>query len=238
MDAVDYTEGRTSLVAATAGEEERSAFLVRTYLHLAGAIVAFVLLEGALLATGTADAVCSRLFQFGRFAWVVVLLAFIGAALVADGWARSGGSKLAQYAGLSLYVVVQAVIAMPLLWVAGQLSPVLVPAAGLVTLLGALALTGAVFWARRDFSFLRSFLAAGALVAIATVLAAIVFDFALGAWFAGAMVLFACGSILHTTSAVLHRYKPAQHVAASLALFAGVALLFRSVLHPFTASRR
>lgn len=44
------------------------------------------------------------------------------------------------------------------------------------------------------------------------------------------MVLFAAGSILYTTSNILHHYRADQHVAAALSLFAGVALLFWYVL--------
>jgi hypothetical protein len=43
-------------------------------------------------------------------------------------------------------------------------------------------------------------------------------------------VLVACGWILYDTSNVLHHYRTDQHVAASLALFASVALLFWYVL--------
>ena len=44
------------------------------------------------------------------------------------------------------------------------------------------------------------------------------------------MIALACGFILYDTSNVLHHYRIGQHVAASLALFASVALLFWYVL--------
>ena len=40
------------------------------------------------------------------------------------------------------------------------------------------------------------------------------------------MIVLACGYILYHTSNILHQYRIGQHVAASLALFASVALLF------------
>ena len=43
----------------------------------------------------------------------------------------------------------------------------------------------------------------------------------------------AAGYILYDTSNVLHHYRTDQHVAASLALFASVALLF--YVHPAVA---
>jgi len=54
--------------------------------------------------------------------------------------------------------------------------------------------------------------------------------FNLGVWFSGAMVGLASGYILYDTSNVMHHYRTDQHVAASLALFASVALLFWYIL--------
>jgi FtsH-binding integral membrane protein len=47
------------------------------------------------------------------------------------------------------------------------------------------------------------------------------------------MVVLASGVILYNTSNVLHRYNTDQYVAASLALFASVALLFWYVIQIF-----
>jgi FtsH-binding integral membrane protein len=58
-------------------------------------------------------------------------------------------------------------------------------------------------------------------------------SFHLGFWFSAAMVVLAVGIILFNTSNVLHHYNTNQHVAASLALFASVALLFWYVLQIF-----
>ena len=52
------------------------------------------------------------------------------------------------------------------------------------------------------------------------------FGFNLGLIFTAAMLLLASGYILYDTSNVMHHYRIGQHVAASLALFASVALLF------------
>jgi FtsH-binding integral membrane protein len=42
--------------------------------------------------------------------------------------------------------------------------------------------------------------------------------------------VLAAGSVLYTTSNILHHYHPSQHVAASLALFSAVALMFWYIL--------
>jgi FtsH-binding integral membrane protein len=57
-----------------------------------------------------------------------------------------------------------------------------------------------------------------------------IFGFSLGLVFSSVMVLFAGGSVLYSTSNILHRYNTDQHVAASLSLFASVALLFFYIL--------
>ena len=62
-----------------------------------------------------------------------------------------------------------------------------------------------------------------------------IFGFSLGLIFSSVMVLFAAGSVLYTTSNIMHHYHPKQHVAASLALFSAVALLFWYVLQVLMA---
>ena len=52
----------------------------------------------------------------------------------------------------------------------------------------------------------------------------------LGLWFSAGMVLLAAGYVLYYTSNVLYHYRTDQHVAASLALFAAIALLFWYIL--------
>ncbi len=44
------------------------------------------------------------------------------------------------------------------------------------------------------------------------------------------MVVFAAASILYQTSNIIRTYRTDQHVAAALALFASVALLFWYIL--------
>jgi FtsH-binding integral membrane protein len=77
----------------------------------------------------------------------------------------------------------------------------------------------------------------GAFVALGLIVAGALFGFQLGLWFSAAMVLFACGAILYSTSKVLHSYRTDQYVAAALSLFASVALLFWYVLSLFMGRR-
>jgi FtsH-binding integral membrane protein len=238
MMQTQYERGAGAFSAAQASVEDRAGFIVRTYLHLVGAIFAFVFLEAGLFLSGLAQSISQTIFMTGRMGWILVLVAFIGVSWIADRWARSDAGPAMQYAGLGLYVVAEAVIFMPLLWIAGQLDPGAIPTAGLVTLVLFGGLTGIVFLTRKDFSFLRGILGVAALGALGVIIASAIFGFSLGVLFSGAMVVLAGGYILYYTSNVLHHYRTNQHVAAALALFSAVALLFWYVLRIFLAARR
>src|SRR2546426_11203761 len=69
----------------------RAGFIRRTYGHLAGAILAFVLLEALLFQTAFPE-VMMGLLGTSRYSWLIVLLAFMGVSHLADNWARSSAS--------------------------------------------------------------------------------------------------------------------------------------------------
>src|SRR5262249_35076081 len=136
-----------------------------------------------------------------------------------------------QYLGLGLFVVAEAVVFLPLLYIASRFASAdVIPAAALITGFLFTGLTATVFIIRKDFSWMRSILTVGGFVALGVIVASIIFGFSLGIIFSAAMVLFASVAILYDTSQVLHHYRTDQHVAASLSLFASVALLFWYVL--------
>lgn len=214
------------MLAADAPADTRADFITKTYLHLAGAVAAFVGLEAALLSTSLGETAV-RTMLGGRFSWLIVLGAFIAVSYVAQSWAQSAVSLTRQYAGLGLYVVAEAIIFLPLLYIAQNAAPPgTIGAAALLTLVLFAGLTAIVFVTRNDFSFLRSFLMFGGFAALGIIVVAILTGFTMGLWFIVPMILLACGYILYDTSNVLHHYRVGQHVAASLALFASVALLF------------
>ena len=106
----------------------------------------------------------------------------------------------------------------------------MIPTAGIITLLIFGGLTLIVFVTGADFSFLGTALSVAGLGAMGLVVCGALFGFSLGIFFVVAMIVLASGYILYQTSAILHTYQIGQHVAASLALFASVALLFWYVL--------
>lgn len=225
-----------ALVAAQANADARATFIRRTYGHLAGAILAFAAIEFVLLRlVPNIEEIIVSMFS----GWMVLIMfvAFIGVSHVATMWAQSDTSVAMQYLGLSLYVVLEAVIFLPLLYIADTRFPGTIQSAGVLSLAVFGGLSLAVLLTRKDYSYLGPIIAMSSLVTMGVIVAALIFHFPLGLWFSFAMVALACACILYQTSNVLHHYRTDQYVAASLALFASVALLFYYVLRIAMQSR-
>ncbi len=161
----------------------------------------------------------------------MLLGAFIVIGWLARSFAQNIESPAAQYAGLLLYVLAEAVIFVPMMYLAVYYSSpdLLMNAATLTGFLFA-GLSAVAFTTRKDFSFLRGILTIGGMVALGLIVSSILFGFTLGLAFSAAMILLACIAILHDTSKIIHHYPVGAHVAASLELFASIALLFWYVL--------
>jgi FtsH-binding integral membrane protein len=223
--------------AAEAAPAQRAQFIRKTYLLLAAAILAFIVVEGFLFASGAANLIANVIFSGGSIGWLLVLGLFMGISFLANRWAVSETSTMTQFLGLGIFIVAEAVIFVPLIMIstyyAGD-ATVLVKA-GIVTLGLFLGITATVFITRSDFSFLGPILAIGGFIALGFIASSAIFGFSLGSIFAFVMVAFAGSAILYETSNVLHRFNTNQHVAASLALFASIALLFWYILTIFSS---
>ena len=97
-----------------------------------------------------------------------------------------------QYAGLALYVVAEAIIFLPLLYIAAYFSsPNVIPTAGIVTALLLRSGLYIAFSTRRDFSFLGNILWLGRPWPSASSSRACCFSLNLGVFLAGLMVAYA-----------------------------------------------
>lgn len=222
--------------AAQAAASERSDFITKTYLHLVGAIGLFAVLEAVLLNLPGVENLVGMMIGT-RYGWLIVLGLFVLVSYVAENWAKSAVSPTTQYVGLGLYVTAEAIIFVPLLFIAQRIDPEIITSAAVATLGLFALLTVVVFLTRKDFSFLRTILYFGGLAAMGLIVMAILFQFSLGPIFTYAMIALACGYIVYHTSNVMLHYRIGQHVAAALALFASVALLFWYVLQLFLSRR-
>ncbi len=223
--------------AAEAAPADRAAFIRRTYTLLAAAILAFIAVEGFLFVSGLATLIATVIFSGGAVGWLLVLGLFMGISFLANRWAVSETSVVTQYLGLGLFIIAEAVIFVPLILVAMYYSgdPSVLVKAGVVSIGLFLGITMTVFITRSDFSWLGPILAIGGFAALGFIVASAIFGFTLGNVFAFIMVAFAGTAILYETSNVLHRFNTRQHVAASLTLFASVALLFWYILSIFSS---
>lgn len=230
----------SNMIASEASVEARSKFIERTYLHLAGAIATFVLLSGLLQFLPGIEQVVELMLGGGQMGWLVVVGLFMAVSWIADKWARGAQSIGMQYAGLLLYTVAWAGMFIPLIWIAKQPEVIGwdgIMTAGGVTLAMFAGLTAYVFVTKKDFSFMRGMLSIMAIGSLGLIVASAIFGFQLGIVFCVGMVVMACGYILYYTSNVLHHYRVNQHVAAALALFSAVALLFWYILQIFMSRR-
>ncbi|MBN2193804.1 MAG: US12 family protein [Polyangiaceae bacterium] len=218
---------------APSAVDRRATFIVRTYNHLFLAIVAFALLEVGLFKAGLAEPIALVL---GRN-WWLALGGFVLISWLASRWAHTARSRTTQYAGLAAMVVAEAILFVPLLYIANRVAEGTIHSAALVTFVGFGSLTAIAFVTRRDFSFLRGVVMWGGIVALLLIGGALLFQFELGVFFSVAMVALAGASILYETSNVLHHFPEDRYVAAALQLFASVALMFWYVLRIFLTSR-
>lgn len=224
-----------SLPAAPVAEldsQSRGRFIARTYGHLAGAMLAFTLIEITLFKTGLAESIARALLGTS---WLLVLGGFMIVSWLARHMAHRAESALAQYAALAAYVVAQAIIFVPLLFIAEKFAPGAITSAALISLLGFGSLTLLVFSTRQDFSFLRGILFWGGILALVLVIGGAIFGFKLGTFFSVAMIGLAGAAILYDTSNVLHHYTEDRYVAAALELFASFALMLWYVLRLLTS---
>ncbi len=227
--------------AAAAPVSARVAFIRRTYLHLAAAVFAFVALSAALIASGVAEQLIKDVFMASKFAWVGMMVLFIGGTYAAQYMAQSRQSIGMQYAGLTMYVLLYTLLFVPILTIAtlpqygGNIKLPL--QAGIVTLAVFAGLTVAVFASGKDFSFLGPILWVGSLAALGVILCSVFFGFSLGLVFSAVMVALFAAFIIYDTSNIVHRYSTNEHVAASMALFGSVAMLFYYILRIFMVTR-
>ncbi|MCG8586658.1 MAG: Bax inhibitor-1 family protein [Pirellulales bacterium] len=218
------------MVAADAGVDARADFIRKTYLHLAGAVLAFVALSAVVQMVVPANMMLAMFSS--PWSWLIVLGAFMAVSMIASSWASSAVSPGKQYAGLGLYVVAESIIFAPLLYMASHHGPDnLLLVAGGITLALFGVLTAIVWVTGADFSFMRSFLMFAGFAAMGYIVVSMfVPGLGIGLIFTVLMILLMCGYILYDTSNVMHHYHIGQHVAAALALFASLATLFWYVI--------
>lgn len=225
-------------VAIDAAQSERVAFIRRTYLHVAGALLAFAVMLAALVSFVPSETMVN-IFAGSRYSFLIVFGLFIAASYAATYMAESNQPVATQYMGLGLYTAAQAFVCWPLIWLCTNrlgYDGILIQAVVLTAAL-AIGLTLSVFVTKADFSWMRTGLWVMGLVGLGLSGLGAMGLVSLGSWFVVGVIVMMCGSILYTTSNVLHHYAVNQYVSASLAIFASIATLFRFILHLLMSGR-
>ena len=169
--------------------------------------------------------------MFGH--WLLVLGAFMLVSWGASHVAHRIESSAAQYGAFAVFIFAESLIFAPLLFIAQAVKPGVIDSAAGVTILGSIGLIATAMITRKDFSFLRGMLVWMGILAIVGIVSSVIFGFQLGTWFSVAMIGFAGAAILYDTSNILRHFPQDKHVAASMQLFASIALMFWYILMLF-----
>jgi FtsH-binding integral membrane protein len=224
-----------SEIVSQATQSDRADFYKRTYLHVAIAILAFMVVESFLLQLVPGE-IISMMFG-GKFMWLFIIGLFWLGSFIANKFAFSL-SRSAQYFGLGLYVMLEAIIFLPVLYIAASYTGGdVIMQAGIITLSMFGGLTALVFMSGYDFSFMRTGIIIGGFISLGLIVGGAIFGFNLGLWFSVGMVVLASASILYQTSQIKDTYTTEQYVGAALQIFASVMLLFWYILRILMSRR-
>lgn len=224
-----------SPIVSEASQIERAGFYRKTYLHVAFAILTFIVLETVLINVIPEDVIYGMMSQ--KFIWLIILGLFWLGSMLTDKLTMSA-SRQTQYLGLGLYALLEAIIFLPVIYLAmAFIGYEVILQAATVTLAMFGGLTALVFTSNHDFSYLRTGLVVGGFISIGLIAAGAIFGFNLGLWFSVGMVVLASGSILYQTSQIKNVYNTEQYVGAALQIFSSVMLLFWYILRIFMSRK-
>jgi len=210
---------------------DRSAFIWKCYAHVVGAILAVMAIETYLFSSGVAWQIAEPMLNSP----MMVLAAFIGLSWGASHFAHTLKSTTSQYVAFAVLVVAWSLMFVPMLAMALIMdqSGSMIESAAVVTVFGCAALVATVMITRKDFSFLRSVLVWGFFIAMGLIVTSLIFGWNLGTWFSVGMIGFAGVAVLYDTSNIMHHYPQDKYVAASMALFSSIAMMFWYILRLF-----
>lgn len=226
----------TDVLVAHSSDVEKASFYKKTYLHVALSILAFIGVETILQMVVPGEIIFMMIGQ--RYTWLLIIGVFWLASILASKWSLSQ-SKSTQYLGLGFYIVLEAIIFMPLLFIATNMAGganVIFQAATLTVAMFA-GISAVAFTSKRDFSFLRNIIVIGGFISIGLIVGGMAFGFNLGLWFSVGMVILASATILYQTSKLKDSYGTNQYVGAALQLFASIMLLFWYILNILMSKR-
>lgn len=226
-------ENSSKIILSQATDQERVEFYKKTYAHVGGGILLFLVFEYLLLQSTAIVEFALSMTQGIR--WLLMLGGFMLITNYAESTALKTANKNLQYMAYALYIFAEAFIFVPLIYIAIAYTESfqILEQAGLVTLSLFVGISSIVFITKKDFSFLRAGLTIGFFIALGLIVAGVLFGFDLGLWFSVGMCVLAGGSILYQTSNMVHKFGTEDYIPAALGLFASLMLLFWYVIQIF-----
>ncbi|UOU97736.1 Bax inhibitor-1 family protein [Chryseobacterium daecheongense] len=226
----------TDVLVVHSSEVEKADFYKKVYLHVALAVLAFIGVETVLINIVPVEMISLMFAQ--KYTWLLIIGVFWLASILANKWSLSQ-SRSTQYMGLGFYILLEAVIFLPLLYIAVGYSGggTMIFQAAMLTIAMFAGLSAVAFTSKKDFSFLRNIIIIGGFISIGLIVAGAIFGFNLGLWFSVGMVILASASILYETNKLKDTYTTGQYVGASLQLFASIMLLFWYILRILMSRR-
>jgi FtsH-binding integral membrane protein len=223
---------QATAVVSELPQERRHEFIRQTYTHVTGTIGLFSFVSWILFQTGVGETFF-WIIEENPMLWLAVLGVFAG-----FGWLTSrlaeAQSMQSQYLGLGVAAGAEALIFSPLLYGVYEYSGfAAVQGAAMGTVALVISITVVVGASKHEFSYLRGILNVTSLVALAFIVASIVFGFSLGLLFSYIMIALAGGFIVYDTSRVLNEHTEDTYVTAALELFSSMALMFWYMLQIF-----
>ena len=214
--------------------EDQVAFYKKTYSHVAGGVLVFILFEYLLFQS---EAIVEFTLSMTQgYLWLVMLGGFMLITNFAESTALRTTDKNKQYLAYGVYILAEAFIFAPMIYIAAfylEAGAGILQQAAIVTLALFTGLSAVVLITKKDFSFLKTGLTIGFFIALGLVIAGSIFGFNMGLWFSVGMCLLAGGSILYQTSNLVHKYSQDQYIPAAIGLFASLMLLFWYILRIF-----
>jgi len=224
---------QNNVVLSHLNAENRVAFYKKTYEHVAGGVLVFVLFEYLLLQS---DALVNFMLSMTQgYLWLLLLGGFMLITNYAERSALKTADKNKQYLAYGVYILAQAIIFIPMIYTAALFTngAAILQQASIVTLALFTGLSAVVFVTKKDFSFLKTGITIASFIALGLIIAGSIFGFNMGLWFSVGMCLLAGGSILYQTSNLVNTYGQDQYIPAALGLFSSLMLLFWYILRIF-----
>ena len=210
-----------TMTAPVVQTDERITFLGKTYGMLA-----------LCIAAGSAGAYFSMGLAFPYEHPFMMLFAMIGGIFAVQALRHTPGINFAALLGFG---ALTGMAIAPLVAMVSAKSGMLVTQAFMTTAVSFVALTGYVFYSRKDFSFLKGFVWTG-LIALIVLSLSNYFFFESGTIqmaVSGMGVLLFSAFILYDTSNILRDYPNNEFISAALTLYLDVFLLFQNLLAMF-----